>query len=366
MRYRSQTMLAAMALCSGVASAQSSVAVYGSVDGGVSYVDNQRGKGSTRVDSGNRSPDRLGFRGTEDLGNGLKAVFGMETGFNLDDGTLKKPTVLFNRNAFVGLSSAAGTVTLGHLPDFMYEYLRFQSSGILGSAYFFHPGNLDNQANQFQIDNAIKVESAAIGGFTFGAMNGFGEQPGSTNKLRSYSLGGKYAGGGLNANLAYTVSHDRAINLGGTLAVARVLGQTLTANPIADNAVFANFNAALTTSVGASGSYKIGRFMPHAMATRIKLENTAGSVAQTNYEIGTDFDVSGNNTLGVSTARSTFDTIRWNQFNIIDMLRLSKRTTVYAALAYQRANGGYAVINSLLPSDGRKQTVSRVGLHHLF
>jgi hypothetical protein len=42
------------------------------------------------------------------------------------------------------------------MADFMYEYLRFTRSGLLGSTYFFHSGNLDNQANQFQLDNATK------------------------------------------------------------------------------------------------------------------------------------------------------------------------------------------------------------------
>lgn len=68
------------------------------------------------------------------------------------------------------------------MPDFLYEYLRFTSNGFLGSAHFFHPGNLDNQANQFQLDNAIKYESPTFAGFTFGTMNGFGEQPDDFNR----------------------------------------------------------------------------------------------------------------------------------------------------------------------------------------
>jgi len=351
---------------SGAASAQENVTVYGSVDAGVSYVSNQRGGSSVREDAGNRSPDRIGFRGVEDLGSGYKALFVVESGFNLDDGSMKRAGVLFNRYSVVGLSTPAGTVTMGHMPDFMYEYLRFQSSGNMGSAYFFHPGNLDNMANQFQLDNAVKYESPNFGGFTFGAMNGFGEQAGSFNKARTYSLGAKYIGSALNAGLAYTVSHDRAINVGGTLGIGSLLGQTLSANPVAPDAVYANFNADLTTSMGINASYKIGDFVPHAMYSRVKLENKVGFAAQANYEVGTDYNLSVADTIGVSVSRSTFQNIRWNQFNLINMYRLSKRTTLYVAGAYQKASGGCAVINSFLPSNSQSQAVYRVGIHHLF
>lgn len=362
-------MLTALLLsATATASAQSNVTLYGSVDAGISYVNNQRGGSSWRQDSGNRSPDRIGFRGVEDLGDGYKAQFVIENGFNLDDGSMKRAGVLFNRYSVVGLTTPAGTVTLGHMPDFMYEYLRFQSNGNMGSAYFFHPGNLDNMANQFQLDNAIKYESPNFGGFTLGAMNGFGEQAGSFNKSRTYSFGVKYLGNALNAGLAYTVSHDRAINIGGTLGLASLLGQTLSANPVAPDAQYTNFNADVTTSMGVNASYKIGDFVPHAMYSRVKLENKAGSAAQANYEVGTDYNLSVADTIGVSFSRSTFQDIRWNQFNLINMYRLSKRTTLYVAGAYQRAsgNGAYAVINSLFPANSQSQAVYRVGIHHLF
>jgi predicted porin len=347
--------------------AQTSVQLYGSVDAGLSRVSNERGSGNTRVDSGNRSPDRFGFRGTENLGNGLQALFTVESGFNVDDGTLKKSTTIFNRRAVVGLSGGFGTVTLGHMPDFLYDYLRFQSNGIMGSSYFFHPGNLDNQASTFQIDNALRYETPVYHGFKLGAMIGVGENPDDSRKNRSWSAGAQYAAGPLKANLAYTVSNDRSFNLGGTLGIRSLLGQTLSAgDPAAPNAAYTNFASATTTSVGATASYTVGRFTPHAMFSRIELENRVGSAAQSNYEFGTDIDTGGANVLGISGASSRFAGVRWNQFNVIDMLHLSKRTTLYAALAYQRASNGLAVINGLNPSTTNRQIVSRIGIHHFF
>jgi len=355
---------AGMALAA-AAQAQTSVQLYGSVDAGLSHVNNERGGSAQRVDSGNRSPDRFGLRATEDLGRGLKALFTLESGFNVDNGTFKKPNTIFNRRAVVGLQGSFGTVSLGHMPDFMYDYLRFQSNGIMGSAYFFHPGNLDNQASTFQIDNALRYESPVMRGWKLGAMLGFGEDPQDSGKGRSWSAGAQYAAGPLKANLAYTVSNDRSLNLGATLGLRSVLGQKLSDDPAAPGAVYASFLAARSTSVGATASYRIGRFTPHAMVSRIELENRAGAEAQTNVEFGSDFD-SGINTLGISAASSRFAGVRWNQFNVIDMVHLSKRTTLYAALAWQRARGGLAVINGLAPSSTERQLVTRIGVHHLF
>ena len=357
---------AACAVLAGVAGAQTRVELYGSVDAGVSYVNDARGKGQATVDSGNRSPDRFGFRGSEDLGGGYKALFGIESGFNLDTGTQKNPNKLFQRRTFVGLSGPIGTVSLGHMPDFMYDYLRFQSNGIMGSAYFFHPGNLDNQANQFQIDNAVRYETPTLRGFKFGAMVGFGEQPESSVKGRHYSLGAQYANGPLKANLAFTKSRDRALNLGATMGLSSVLGQTLSADPSAPDAKYTNFNADRMTSFGATGSYTIGRFTLHAMISTVKLENRIGSETQRNVELGTDYALTPSNTLGVSVATSKFGDVRWDQFNVINMFRFSKRTTLYGAIAWQKAKNGVAVINSLAPSSTDKQMVSRIGIHHLF
>ena len=357
---------AACAVLAGAAGAQTRVELYGSVDAGVTYVNNARGNGQTLVDSGNRSPDRFGIRGSEDLGGGYKALFGIESGFNLDTGTQKNPNTLFNRRAFVGIDGPIGTVSLGHMPDFMYDYLRFQSSGIMGSAYFFHPGNLDNQASQFQIDNAVRYETPVWRGFKAGAMVGFGEKPDSSVKSRSYSAGLQYASGPLKANLAYTRSRDRALNLGATLGLGSVLGQTLSANPSAVDAKYVNFNADRVTSVGATGSYTIGRFTPHAMVSSVKLETRAGSETQRNVELGTDYALTPANTLGVSVATSKFADVRWNQFNVINMYRFSKRTTLYGAVAFQKAKNGVAVIQGMAPSSTDKQVVSRIGLHHLF
>jgi predicted porin len=374
MHHKTLVLMGSLLLASGAASAQSAsaggdgIVIYGSVDGGLSTFNDERGAHSNKVDTGNRSPDRFGFRGTEDLGGGMRGFFQLENGFNLDDGNMKRSGVLFSRAAVVGVSGKAGTLAFGHMADFMYEYLRFTSNGFLGSAYFFHPGNLDNQANQFQLDNAIKYESPTFAGFTVGAMNGFGEQPDDFNRARSYSVGARYIGGGLRGAAAYTVSNNRALNLGAVLGLNSLLGQTLSRNVAAPDATYTNFAADKVTSAGVTAAYKIGMVTPHAMLTQVKLEARGREATQRNLEAGADIGIGASNTLGLSLASSRLQETRWNQVNLIDMFKLSPRSTLYAAAAFQRASGdgAHAVINSAAPASGQSQSVLRVGLHHLF
>src|SRR5688572_4118329 len=92
-----------------VAAAQSSVTVYGVADAAIAKEDTGAANGSrTVVNSGNQSSSRLGFRGVEDLGNGLKATFNLEAGYAIDTGA--GDSALFGRRSVVGLEGAFGAV----------------------------------------------------------------------------------------------------------------------------------------------------------------------------------------------------------------------------------------------------------------
>src|ERR1700761_8451239 len=94
------------------AHAQSSVTLYGALDAALTYTSNVAGGSKYSLGSSN-DENRFGLRGTEDLGGGLKTVFTLEQGFNLNDGSQGNASRMFSRQAFVGLSSQFGTVTLG-------------------------------------------------------------------------------------------------------------------------------------------------------------------------------------------------------------------------------------------------------------
>ena len=113
-----KTVLALAAIAaSSAAFAQSSVTLYGVVDASVESVKgNTAGKGTTfnRVSSGNLATSRLGFKGVEDLGGGLKAKFQLEAAVSADTGASASGGRFFDRAAWVGLASAeAGELRIG-------------------------------------------------------------------------------------------------------------------------------------------------------------------------------------------------------------------------------------------------------------
>jgi GBP family porin len=203
--------------------AQSSVALYGITDIGLARVDNISGSGSTQVRSGNLYTSRFGFRGTEDLGGGLKALFNLEGGFNVDTGTGSTP--FFNRQSWVGLSSdSVGSFTMGRmLPTINDLFI-----GSLHASYFGNPAaaidgaatgagssaaRFNNMLGGTRVDNAIKYQSPNFSGFKLNAMTALGEVAGSSSAGRIVSLGGSYTADKFEAGLAY---HEReCVEVGG-------------------------------------------------------------------------------------------------------------------------------------------------------
>jgi len=118
---KSLIALAAMTAVAGAAQAQSSVSVYGIIDSGYLSTEStgvtsatsstQQVRETKGITSSASSSSRLGFRGTEDLGGGLRAEFVVETGLNATNATV---STFNNRQSFIGLSSAkAGTFRIG-------------------------------------------------------------------------------------------------------------------------------------------------------------------------------------------------------------------------------------------------------------
>ncbi|WP_068636918.1 porin [Thauera butanivorans] len=115
--------LAIAGLVSAPAFAQSNVTIYGVADAYVGF--GKHGENDFRgVGDGGLSGSRLGFRGTEDLGNGLKAVFVLEQGFDIGSGNDQIGGKAQSRQAFVGLSGGFGTVSLGrqYAPGYFFNY----------------------------------------------------------------------------------------------------------------------------------------------------------------------------------------------------------------------------------------------------
>lgn len=194
---------AAIALCSVVAApmalAQSSVTLYGVIDSGVDYT--KAGNSSqSRVISGGLTGSRIGFRGVEDLGGGLSAIFRLEGGFTADDGNMGQGGRMFGREASVGLSSKElGTFTVGRtpLPYYMVQFRvdAFAWGGNGGMLSVTRSGltatsQLAPQAVSARADNSFNYTSPAWSGFQARAMVATGEKASATG--RTTSLSGTY------------------------------------------------------------------------------------------------------------------------------------------------------------------------------
>ncbi|MDE1948953.1 MAG: porin [Burkholderiales bacterium] len=111
---KSLLALAVLGAFAGAASAQSSVTVFGLVDQSINRIDNG-GETVTQVKSNQLASNRLGFRGTEDLGGGLNAGFWIEAGMdNQNGGGASNGALAFNRRSTVSLSGAFGEIRIGH------------------------------------------------------------------------------------------------------------------------------------------------------------------------------------------------------------------------------------------------------------
>ncbi|MFK7088586.1 porin [Chromobacterium violaceum] len=97
------------------AAAFADVTIYGKIKGGVEYVDNGTTKQTNIDDLGSR----IGFKGSEDLGNGLKTIWQVESGFDIDGSNRQNKGTFASRESFIGLQSGFGTVRLGNVSNFL-------------------------------------------------------------------------------------------------------------------------------------------------------------------------------------------------------------------------------------------------------
>ena len=338
------------------ASAQSNVTVYGIVDMGL-VRESGGAATTTKLTSGVEAGSRLGFKGAEDLGGGMSAIFLLENGFQSDTGALGQGGLLFGRQAYVGLRTRSGTVTLGR--QYTPQYLAVAAVDPFGSGTAGDTKNLmastGNSASR--MDNAIKYASPVWSGFSAELVYGAGEVAGDGAAGRQ--LGGSltYSGGPLTLRLA---THHRDN----------------------DTATLKNTSAANNTVLTAL--YDAGAFKAHAAYGRDKGLNSALPRNLANpfgYAVAptpsTDSDVL---LLGVTVQRGMgvwlASFIRKNdktgfnqdarQFAGGYRYYLSKRTDLYGVYAYIRnKNGaGYTVGSAIEGGTGNRGL--NLGIRHIF
>lgn len=176
MKHSKLAALSVLALAAGAACAQSSVTLYGVIDTGVERVTNVGAGGNslTRMpgQTGGMLPSRWGVRGTEDLGNGLKANFVLESGFSPDKGTnnTNQGGRLFGRSAWVGLSGNWGALSFGR--QYTMYFWSLLDADPMGPAVY-GLGSLDSGIPGARSDNSIAYKGTWAG-FTAGATYSLG------------------------------------------------------------------------------------------------------------------------------------------------------------------------------------------------
>ncbi len=256
---KTQVALAALALVASTAALADGVTIYGTLEGAVA---NTSGNGSYFSGAGGWvAGNNIGFKGSEDLGGGLKANFDLQAGLDLNGyannggatyggtSTSQNGAGLFSRQASVGLSSGElGSINLGRqLSPFV---LNHATTGTLGNGHFFvnrlilgggvaAPGTLVYEG--FWVDNAITYATPNIGGWTASIMqqmkngNTNGSVPaGATNdKYMSLAANGNVAG--INVGLAYDNRSETyktyALNANTKLGSINVAGSYMSSKP---------------------------------------------------------------------------------------------------------------------------------------
>ena len=369
------------------AMAQTSVTIYGVLDEAMVYSSNQNGPHNIYMRSGNLSASKLGFKGTEDLGGGLRALFTLENGFNADDGSLASSGVLFNRQSFVGLASNnGGTVLFGrqYTPYFLYVGAIGPTS-VLTGATGAHPGDVDGLDTTVRISNAVTYISPTFGGAQVSALYGFGETAGSASTGNTYSLAAKWDVSAWNFALGY----QRLRNGSG----AATTWNSTASGSYSVSAVNTGYSSSNNVvMIAGAARYNVGDWMFGANLSTAQYNPGAGSLFTQKAKFNTvgvisTYQVSPAVALGAgysytraNAANGISNAAAYQQIALQQTYALSKRTAFYFLEAYQLAKGqtlsaAGAIINAApavgdsqnsTPSNGRNQTVVMVGIRHFF
>jgi predicted porin len=373
--------LAVAGLASTAAFAQTNVTIYGVADAAVVYtntnggpvgaVANGNGRDKFAIESGGLAGSRLGFKGTEDLGNGLKAVFVLEYALALDQNTGVGTGAATARQQYVGLSTKAGDVTLGrqYAPGY---YIASMDALVTSPALSVvlaaqtQTGASINGSTASRWNNAINYKTPNFGGFTAQAIYSAGENNNEVAMGESYGVGADYAAGPL--AVKYIYQNTSSGTIGGTAAVQPTNGAALT-TPLLNN------GATQEHYVGASFDLKVVKLMASAQmqdrgnranANVVGSAPAAGGESQV-YQIGAIVPV-GKGNIHASYAHADLNGQTRNtsgiggQYDGVSVAYthgLSKRTTLYTGLRYQD-------VKAVSTASGAITTVFGAGVNHTF
>ncbi|CAD6562336.1 Outer membrane porin protein [Paraburkholderia kirstenboschensis] len=369
------------------AHAQSSVTLYGLLDTGLVYTNNQQGNINWQLNSSSTQNTVFGLKGSEDLGAGLHAVFKLEQGFVLNNGAQAFSGDAFGSQAWVGLQSDPyGTLTFGRQFDVVNDLVgpltaEFNTWGGNMAAHPFENDNL--AANSVVFNNSVKYTSPVYRGVTFESMYSFSNKAGDFSNNRSYGFGLSYSQGPVNLAAGYLQLNNAgngsgAVTSGDTSAnfIAErqriwSLGGNYTYGPATVGLVWSH-----TQIDNLSGVYSFGTGT-YLGANDASAGSLAGSMRLDNYEVNGKYALTP--ALSVSGAYTythgayNGSAPGWNTAMLQTDYAVSKRTDFYLEGVYQNVHGApadsvlsHAMINTLSPSSTNTQVAVTVGMRHTF
>lgn len=334
-----------LSLLASAVQAQSSVTLYGVIDEAFQFVHNADAQNNNlyRLQGGNLQGSRWGLKGTEDLGGGLKAIFQLENGFDVNNGTLQQGSRLFGRQAFVGLTHEQyGTLTLGRQYDPVVDMVQPLTADNYWGSTFTTPGDVDNNDNSSRTNNAVKYLSPQFYGFQVEGMYAFGGVAGATGSQQTWSAAASYVNGPFSIAAGYVRMHNANSTLPRTTWTSTSDGtfdggyQNLayeTAKWVGIGSVALQYVAGPFTF---GGRYSNAQYKADAQSLFPSNQRYNVAAGFVNYQL-TPASLIG---IGYTWTHSAGDTsATYNQVSLGGDYNLSKRTDVYLVGAWQHANG---------------------------
>ena len=330
-------------LCLGAA-AQSSVSLYGVVDLGLRHVKNGDAS-TTSVSSNGNNTSRIGFKGVEDLGGGLKAGFQLESGLNPDTGTSSDATRFWNRRSTLSLIGSLGELRVGR--DYSVTYLGYEDYDVWSDIGLSSVGKFDSSLGTAR-DTAVRSDNQ-VAYFTPPALGGF---YGRLGFAPSEGVDGK----------RYIAA--RAGYASGPLDVSATVGQTQVA-PVDGQDQFKTYE------VGASYDFGVAKLSSFYVQSRFADLKVANAYIGLQVPVGSGLvrasyinsNLSGRTHAGVST-----DANDAHQFALGYLYNFTKRTALYTNIVHVVNRGASAIAVDKNPTllAGQGSTGYEVGMRHSF
>ena len=379
------------------------VQLYGIVDTGLQYLnaDVDRvgfdSESKFSMESGMQSGSRFGFKGTEDLGNGLTVGFILENQFNSDDGSLKNEDSFFHREASLFLEGGFGKVAFGRMGSINGGVSSWGKYGVI-SAFGTSWGNYSAQAGNWAVgagmwDNMVAYETPSFAGFKVFAQYGMGNTVsedetvtvtgpdgnydvtvehvyGTENESdsdRYYAIGASYANGPLNLYFAVDSTNYSSVHYTG---------------------VPYDQDDSLTVTLGGNYDFEVVKLFAGAQYfDEVKLsklngainygkanQGFAGKVKGWSLGVSGSIPVAGGNVLvgaayvdaeAADSIDNGDEMTRWIVSAGYDY-PLSKRTNVYGVLTYNQDSVEYGARTEALEDNDPYVFGVMVGLRHKF